>query len=161
EYVARFPQHQAELLAFLSPVQEGIAGAAKPAPRESSQELFSLPTPPPDTAGTDIVAAPDLASLPPTGPLPAGDAAADLHTPAAARYRLLRLHAKGGWGEVHLAEDGELYRRVAFKCIQARYADQTESRRRFLLEAEITGNLEHPGIVPVYGLGRFADGRPF
>ena len=32
---------------------------------------------------------------------------------------------------------------------------------RFLLEAEITGGLEHPGIVPVYGLGAYADGRPY
>ena len=32
---------------------------------------------------------------------------------------------------------------------------------RFLLEAEITGGLEHPGIVPVYGLGQYADGRPY
>jgi len=35
------------------------------------------------------------------------------------------------------------------------------SRQRFLLEAEITGGLEHPGIVPVYGLGTYADGRPY
>src|SRR5262249_23606164 len=35
------------------------------------------------------------------------------------------------------------------------------SRGRFLLEAEVTGRLEHPGIVPVYGLGQYADGRPF
>ena len=32
---------------------------------------------------------------------------------------------------------------------------------RFLLEAEVTGRLEHPGVVPVYGLGRYADGRPY
>ena len=32
---------------------------------------------------------------------------------------------------------------------------------RFVLEAEITGNLEHPGIVPVYGLGAYPDGRPY
>ena len=32
---------------------------------------------------------------------------------------------------------------------------------RFLLEAEITGALEHPGIVPVYSLGTYGDGRPF
>src|SRR5262249_11846447 len=32
---------------------------------------------------------------------------------------------------------------------------------RFLLEAKVTGRLEHPGIVPVYGLGRYADGRPY
>ncbi len=35
------------------------------------------------------------------------------------------------------------------------------SERRFVLEAEITGNLEHPGIVPVYSLGRNAEGRPY
>jgi serine/threonine protein kinase len=39
--------------------------------------------------------------------------------------------------------------------------DRPESRSRFVLEAEITGGLEHPGIVPVYGLGSYADGRPF
>ena len=43
----------------------------------------------------------------------------------------------------------------------ARHADDAESRARFLLEAEITGGLEHPGIVPVYGLGTYDDGRPF
>src|SRR5206468_3829049 len=35
------------------------------------------------------------------------------------------------------------------------------SQSRFLLEARVTGRLEHPGIVPVYGLGRYADGRPY
>ncbi len=42
-----------------------------------------------------------------------------------------------------------------------KHADDAESRGRFLLEAEITGGLEHPGIVPVYGLGAYSDGRPF
>ena len=50
---------------------------------------------------------------------------------------------------------------MALKEIQDRYADHPESRSRFVLEAEITGGLEHPGIVPVYGLGTYADGRPF
>src|SRR5262249_28081577 len=40
-------------------------------------------------------------------------------------------------------------------------ADDPDRRARFLLEAEVTGRLEHPGIVPVYGLGTYADGRPF
>jgi len=42
-----------------------------------------------------------------------------------------------------------------------KHADDVESRARFLLEAEITGGLEYPGIVPVYGLGQYANGRPF
>ena len=55
----------------------------------------------------------------------------------------------------------ELHREVALKEIQARYAEREDQRARFLLEAEITGGLEHPGIVPVYGLGTYADGRPY
>jgi tetratricopeptide (TPR) repeat protein/tRNA A-37 threonylcarbamoyl transferase component Bud32 len=78
-----------------------------------------------------------------------------------ARFRILRPHAKGGLGEVFVALDEELHREVALKEIQGRQADNLESRARFLIEAEITGGLEHPGIVPVYGLGTYADGRPY
>jgi serine/threonine protein kinase/Flp pilus assembly protein TadD len=80
---------------------------------------------------------------------------------AGLRYRVLRPHAKGGLGEVFVAEDTELHREVALKEIQKEHATDTPSRARFLLEAEITGNLEHPGVVPVYGLGTYPDGRPF
>jgi formylglycine-generating enzyme required for sulfatase activity/tRNA A-37 threonylcarbamoyl transferase component Bud32 len=81
--------------------------------------------------------------------------------PPYARFRVLRPHARGGLGEVFVARDEELQREVALKEIQERHADNAESRARFLLEAEVTGGLEHPGIVPVYGLGTYADGRPF
>ena len=77
------------------------------------------------------------------------------------RYRVLRPHAKGGLGEVFVAEDTELHREVALKEIQERHADNPDSRGRFVLEAEVTGGLEHPNIVPVYGLGHYADGRPY
>ncbi|MEM9827255.1 MAG: protein kinase [Planctomycetota bacterium] len=77
------------------------------------------------------------------------------------RYRIIRPHARGGLGEVFVASDTELNREVAIKEIQRRFADQTESRGRFILEAEVTGGLEHPGIVPVYGLGQYDDGRPY
>ena len=73
----------------------------------------------------------------------------------------MRPHAKGDLGEVFVAQDMELHREVALKEIQSRFADHPDSRSRFVLEAEITGGLEHPGIVPVYGLGQYADGRPF
>ncbi len=79
----------------------------------------------------------------------------------AERYRILRPHAKGGLGQVSVALDQELHREVALKEIQNQYADNLENRARFLVEAEITGGLEHPGIVPVYGLGQYADGRPY
>jgi tetratricopeptide (TPR) repeat protein/serine/threonine protein kinase len=82
-------------------------------------------------------------------------------TSAGTRFHILRPHAKGGLGQVSVALDEELHREVALKEIQDRHADDKESRSRFMLEAEITGGLEHPGIVPVYGLGTYADGRPY
>jgi tetratricopeptide (TPR) repeat protein/tRNA A-37 threonylcarbamoyl transferase component Bud32 len=80
---------------------------------------------------------------------------------ATLRLRRLHAHAKGGLGEVFVALDEKLRREVALKEILGGFADHPESRARFVREAEITGNLEHPGVVPVYGLGAYADGRPF
>ena len=77
------------------------------------------------------------------------------------RFRIIRPHARGGLGEVFLANDTQLNREVALKEIQGRFADDEDSRGRFVLEVEITGNLEHPGIVPVYGLGQHESGRPY
>jgi serine/threonine-protein kinase len=77
------------------------------------------------------------------------------------RFRVLRPHARGGLGAVFVALDNELHREVALKQMLDQHADDPVSRQRFLVEAEITGGLEHPGIVPVYGLGTYANGRPF
>ncbi len=77
------------------------------------------------------------------------------------RFRVLRPHARGGLGAVFVALDAELHREVALKQILDDHADDPTSRQRFLLEAEVTGGLEHPGIVPVYGLGTHGDGRPY
>ena len=120
----------------------------------------------------------DLRSILQPGPLPeaATPPAGDVHatcpmdgTPAPAgqpertgmRFSVLRPHAEGGLGQVSIALDRELKREVALKEIKDRFADDPDSRARFLLEAEITGGLEHPGVVPVYGLGRYPDGRPY
>ena len=100
---------------------------------------------------------------------PSGTATADRTTSYAVgtatadgqRFRVLRPHARGGLGAVFVALDAELNREVALKQILDRHADDPTSRARFLLEAEVTGGLEHPGIVPVYGLGTDADGRPY
>jgi tetratricopeptide (TPR) repeat protein/tRNA A-37 threonylcarbamoyl transferase component Bud32 len=77
------------------------------------------------------------------------------------RFLVLRPHVRGGLGVVSVARDVELSREVALKEMQAELAYDDASRERFLREAEVTGGLEHPGIVPVYGLGRYADGRPY
>jgi serine/threonine-protein kinase len=90
-----------------------------------------------------------------------GSAAEAIALLADRRFRVLRPHARGALGEVFVAHDEELNREVALKEIQEPYAHHPDSRARFILEAEITGSLEHPGIVPVYSLGTHADGRPF
>jgi len=77
------------------------------------------------------------------------------------RFRIVRPFARGGLGEVFLAIDSELNRQVALKELRPYHAHDPVSQSRFLREARVTGRLEHPGIVPVYGLGRYADGRPY
>ena len=77
------------------------------------------------------------------------------------RFRILRPHARGGLGAVFVALDSELDREVALKQLLDDRAVDPVSRSRFLIEAQITGGLEHPCIVPVYGLGTYADGRPY
>src|SRR5207248_7657489 len=130
-------------------------------PRQSLAALSSLDTP--VRQGLQSIADPDVrASLTVTG-RGQRDSRTTIALPPStpSRYEILRHHAKGGLGEVYVAEDTELGRQVALKEIQQRYADDPDNRARFLLEAEITGGLEHPGVVPVYGLGAYADGRPF
>lgn len=91
-----------------------------------------------------------------TGPFTMGTT-----TSSGSRFTVVRPYSKGGLGEVFVAVDEELRREVILKQIQDRHADHQESRTRFLREAEITGSLEHPGIVPVYGLGLNSNGRPY
>ncbi len=81
--------------------------------------------------------------------------------PNGARFRHLRAWREGGLGRVYIALDEELHREVALKEIKPQHAGNKNSQERFLVEGEITGSLEHPGIVPVYGMGRYGDGRPY
>jgi serine/threonine protein kinase/tetratricopeptide (TPR) repeat protein len=138
---------------------------ALPSERERSSQLHDSPAPAtPGLESTITQAAPAgqavESTLPPAAEPIAGGRETQRTTGASSRYRTVRFHARGGIGEVHLAEDGELRREVALKRIQPRHADNIECRRRFLLEAEITARLQHPGIVPVYGLIEDDDGQP-
>lgn len=75
------------------------------------------------------------------------------------RYEILGLLAEGGSGEVLRGRDVDLGRDVALKVL--RDAKDPERVRRFVDEAQITGQLQHPGVVPLYELGLGEDGRPF
>jgi len=93
----------------------------------------------------------------PPGRHPPRDSALALDT----KFANLRFHERGGLGEVVRADDVGLHRQVALKFIRADAAADDRSRDQFLLEAEITGRLDHPGVVPVFGLGTTHDNRPF
>jgi PAS domain S-box-containing protein len=80
---------------------------------------------------------------------------------ATEHYCRLRLHATGGIGRIWLAQDNHLGRQVALKELRPERAGQGTNAVRFLQEAQITGQLEHPGVVPVYELVRGEDGKAF
>ncbi|MBK8691743.1 MAG: cyclic nucleotide-binding domain-containing protein [Deltaproteobacteria bacterium] len=75
-------------------------------------------------------------------------------------YTDLGLVARGGMGAVRRALDRPLGRHVAVKLLHDSISDRPDLVQRFVLEAQITGALEHPNIVPVHLLGEGADGLP-
>src|SRR5262245_8287563 len=79
----------------------------------------------------------------------------------ASRYDLLEEIARGGMGIVYRATDTVLGREVAVKALQDRFEPGSTAARRFVGEARITGQLQHPGVPAVHDLGAFSDGRPF
>jgi serine/threonine-protein kinase len=79
----------------------------------------------------------------------------------ASRYTLLGEIARGGMGAVLKGHDAELGRELAVKVLLDRHLGRPEVVRRFVEEAQIGGQLQHPGVVPVYDLGTLPDARPF
>ncbi|HEV3236420.1 MAG TPA: serine/threonine-protein kinase, partial [Gemmataceae bacterium] len=78
------------------------------------------------------------------------------------RYIFTGLHAAGGIGRVWLARDRQLDREVAIKELFPENAGNPKIAARFIREAQLTGQLEHPGVVPVYELDRGTEAnRPF
>ncbi|MFO0957306.1 MAG: serine/threonine-protein kinase [Isosphaeraceae bacterium] len=76
------------------------------------------------------------------------------------RYQISGEIARGGMGAVLRGRDVDLGRDLAIKVLLEKYADRPDVARRFVEEAQIGGQLQHPGVVPIYDIGRFGD-RPF
>ncbi|MGL4943542.1 MAG: serine/threonine protein kinase [Thermoguttaceae bacterium] len=76
-------------------------------------------------------------------------------------HLIIRKHAKGGMGQIAVAYDQFLKREVALKELRPEVLDDLSVIHRFVSEAEITAQLEHPGIVPVHVLGLDAEGHPY
>lgn len=75
-------------------------------------------------------------------------------------YTMIGTAGAGGMGTVHIARDSELLRRVALKQLNADADANDSARTRFLREAQITAQLDHPNIVPVYALEVAPGGTP-
>ncbi len=82
-------------------------------------------------------------------------------TASAGRYQILGEIARGGMGAALKGRDLELNRDLAFKVLLERHRDRPDILRRFFEEAQIGGQLQHPGIVPIHDIGVFPDDRPF
>jgi eukaryotic-like serine/threonine-protein kinase len=135
----------------------------KPPRRPADSDLFDdsipEPTPPPEPPEDDgrisIPPPPRIFSLPP----PVDTDAGNLGAPGPLeRYVLRRQLGRGAMGEVNLCKDSRIGRDVAMKVILPIYQAEPQVRARFLREARVQGQLEHPAIVPVYDLGIDADG---
>ena len=95
--------------------------------------------------------------LAPNEPLPTRSGLAVLRT-GDERYLNYCTLGEGGMGRVYLVDDRDLHRQVAMKVVRTKREAHTA---RFLDEAQILGQLEHPNIVPLYDIGTVADGQPF
>jgi tetratricopeptide (TPR) repeat protein/tRNA A-37 threonylcarbamoyl transferase component Bud32 len=101
---------------------------------------------------------PALLNTPP-GP---GDPTAAGSVPAAVgRFRVGEELARGGMGVVYRAEQPSVGRDVAVKVLHDHLRGDERMAARFVAEARITGQLQHPGVPPVHEVGELPDGRPF
>ncbi len=146
QWLERYPEFAPELAQFFADEDEidGMAG----------QLRADLPPGSPDDQAGGRPIAPDDADV------PQSTVTYRVEPPrvSADRYVVKKFHGRGGMGEVWLAEDGQIGRRVALKRLRG---ERVEQKERFLAEAQITGQLEHPSIVPLHDLGVDEEGRPF
>ncbi len=91
----------------------------------------------------------------------AGDSIAQLKLEREERYEFLDELGRGGMGQVVLAHDRILHRDIALKTLLPDASEQNNPRERLLQEAQVTGILEHPSIIPIYDLGALSNEEPY
>jgi PAS domain S-box-containing protein len=122
-------------------------------PNPDDKELLANPEEAPrGTWPGETILRQDMADTPTDTSLVFGQGQPIVDSTTGARYGFTRIHAAGGIGRVWLARDRHLDRDVAIKELLPQNAGHAKTVARFLREARLTGQLEHPGIVPVYEL---------
>jgi serine/threonine-protein kinase len=162
EYLHRFPQHAEVLQARLAlnggDRLSGRAAADPPArlaetPLQPSRESLR---------GSSPEQSPGSSAIPATNPGSADPSTARAGDPSTIPgYEILGELGRGGMGVVLHGRDPGLGRDLAVKVLRPDHQGDPELYGRFIEEAQIAGQLQHPGIAPVYARGQCPDGRPF
>jgi serine/threonine-protein kinase len=92
---------------------------------------------------------------------PVDDSSLEEPRAGAFRYEVRALLGEGGMGQVHLCRDALIGREVALKMMLPELEQQPHIRARFLREARVQGQLEHPAIVPVHDIGVSPEGSTY
>jgi serine/threonine protein kinase len=173
EYLQRFPQwadrlrplfevHQAVASGHLLDPQSTGPPRSRPIRCPHCHQRFAWTTAgPAPPAGPLALASSPLPSEQIPRPPPAAGTAGDQVPQAPPGYELLSELGRGGMAVVYRARDLRLEREVAVKLLSERYPADSDAAVRFRAEAQITGQLQHPGIPAVHELGTLPDGRPF
>jgi serine/threonine-protein kinase len=156
-----------ETVALPPTIRDPGASSASPSPDAATQADFSLAQNPGRASGHDPSTLETLAEPFASKPgrvdhIRLNSLAEPPSESIESRYTITKLHAKGGIGQVWVARDASLGREVALKELKPGRRIPDDVWARFVEEARITGQLEHPGIAPVYELGRRPeDGHPY
>jgi serine/threonine-protein kinase len=113
------------------------------------------------TAVVDEVVAMLAKDLAETAPLSTPSDTTPISATTSTRYEQLRFFRRGGLGALYRAVDESLHRETVVKFMNEQCEKDPTLVAQFKVEAEVTGRLDHPGIVPVYGIGQDWQGRPF
>jgi len=165
EYLERFPDHAAMIDAvLLEAVRPNITGDGEPLPGSMTggpdrsqlgnllDMLAQVTGSAPHVLLRDTDAVHEEPVVRPSSPELPRDSG---------RYQIVGEIGRGGVGSVMKGRDPDLGRDLAVKILLDEHQDAPELVRRFVEEAQIGGQLQHPGIVPVYELGQFGDHRPY
>jgi eukaryotic-like serine/threonine-protein kinase len=165
EYQARFPEATAVLQEVFAPSPAPDRPLSLPETEAEGPERAGPEARPPSTqeghppqAGLAAPCSADSGRpLPAAGPVVRALGAPD----SPGRLQLHGEIGRGGMGAVLKGHDADLGREIAVKVLLEELAGRTELVQRFVEEAQVTGQLQHPNVVPVYGLGVFPDRRPY